>query len=232
MNLTLPLASLLILCACSPHPFSPPGRTLPLETAAAVGAGNTGVQLEGGISTEVLGPGVVHATARVRHGVGEQTDINAEGNFVYYIDDDEQVEAHRGIYSGRIGVKHAFGQHFALTGGLAAGGSAGGGFFSPDFGFIGSFENPYVVPFVSGRMVLSVPMGARGVEFFDDGVAFTQSPQLTYGYAVGTGVRVPVGPMSKPLRPALLVGFGITQIFDGEEDTGFMGVNLGFEMTI
>ena len=232
MDLKLPLSVALILTACSPHAFSPPGRTLPLETAAAVGAGNTGVQLEGGISTEVLGPGVVHATARVRHGVGEQTDVNFEANLVFYIDDDEQVEAHRGIYSGRFGVKHAFGQHFALTGGVAAGGSAGGGFFSPDVGFITSFENPYVVPFVSGRLVLSQPLGAREVEFFDDGVAFTQSPQFTYGYALATGVRVPVGPMAKPLRPALLVGFGLTQIFDGEEDTGFMGVNLGFEMTI
>lgn len=232
MDLKLPLAAVLFLTACSPHAFSPPGRTLPLETAAAVGAGNTGVQLEGGISTEILGPGLVHATARVRHGVGEQTDLNFEGNFAYFIDGDEQNEAHRGIYSGRLGIKHAFGDNFALTGGIAAGGSAGGAFLSPDVGVIAGFENPYVVPFVSGRLILSQPISAREVEFVDDGVAFMQAPQFTYGYNLTTGLRIPVGPLAKPLRPAILVGFGITQIFDGEDDAGFMSGNVGFELTL
>lgn len=232
MDLKLPVTIALLLTACSPHAFSPPGRTLPLETAAAVGAGNTGVQLEGGTSAELLGPALVHGTARVRHGVGEHTDLNVEGNFTYFLDGDEQVDVHRGIYSGRLGIKHAFGEHFALTGGIAAGGSAGGAFLSPDLGFIAGFENPYVVPFVSGRLILSQPIGAREVEFIDDGVAFMQAPQFTYGYAITTGVRIPVGPLAKPLRPAILLGFGVTQIFDGEEEAGFMGGNVGFELTL
>ncbi|MFT5355026.1 MAG: hypothetical protein ACI9KE_002239 [Polyangiales bacterium] len=232
MDLKLPVVAALLLTACSPHAFSPPGRTLPLETAAAVGVGNTAVQLEGGISAQVLGPGVVTASARVRHGVGEQTDLNVEGNFAYFVDGDPQIDMHRGIYSGRIGLKHAFGEHFALTGGVGAGGSAAGAFISPDFGFILSFENPYVVPFFSARVVLSQPMGAREVEFVDDGVAFSQAPAFTYGYAFTTGVRVPLGPIAKPLRPAILVGFGMTHIFDGEDEAAFMGVNLGFEVTL
>lgn len=232
MDLKHPLFAALMLSACTPHAFSPPGRTLPLETAAAIGAGNTGIQLEGGGSVELLGPGVVHGTARVRHGVGENTDLNVEGNFAYFVDGDDQIETHRGIYSGRFGLKHAFGEHFALTGGVAGGGSAGGGFVSPDVGFIVSYENPYVVPFASGRLVLSQPLGARAVEFVDDGVAFMQAPQFSYGYALATGVRVPVGPIAQAARPAILLGFGWTHIFDGDEESVFMGLNLGFEVTL
>ncbi len=52
--------------ACSPTLYSPPARTVPLETPRALGEGRTAVQGSLGLSSAVFDTGGVHATAPSR----------------------------------------------------------------------------------------------------------------------------------------------------------------------
>lgn len=231
MDKRLILAATLLAQACTPYVLSPPARAIPLESAATVGEDHTAVQAEGGVSGEVFGSGIAHGTVRVRHGLTPDLEISAEANALIFTNL-FATEEHRGIYSARVGVKHSFSPHFALTGGLGGGGSAAGGFFSPDVGFIAGYENPYAVPFVSGRLLLSQPFATRtvtiddGDDNMDDDV--TAAPDLTYGFAVGTGVRIPLGPRGEPTF-ALSTGVGLTFLSDGGEGRGYPGFSVGLE---
>ena len=155
------------LAACTANAISPPGRTTPLESAGGIGQGAVGVQGEAGISGAVFGPSLGHATARVRVGVLERTDVSGEANVVV-VRELEPTGTHRGIYSLRGGVKHAFTPNFAVVGGLGFGASAGGGFISPDIGFIAGIGNAYVVPFLSARLIISQPIAPQQVTLPQD----------------------------------------------------------------
>lgn len=229
---------LVALAGCAPHLYSPPGRSLPLEAAATVAPGETALQLEGGVSSAVFGPGVAHGTARVRHGVAEEIEVVVEGNAVVVLHDDEgpSSDAHRGIYGARVGAKLGFSPHFAFTFGAGAGGSAAGGFVSPDLGIIGSYDNPYVVPFLSLRGFISQPFAVRGVEINHSDRTERFTPDLTWGFAWSTGLRIPVGAYDEELlrrRAALVVGVGSTSLFDRTPGSELLfGGSVGFELTL
>lgn len=233
MDKRLILAAALVAQACTPYVLSPPARAIPLETAASVGEDRTAVQGEGGLSGQVFGPSIAHGTVRVRHGLTPELEIAGEANamvFTEVYDTDE----HRGIYTARLGVKRSFSPHFALTGGLGGGGSAAGGFFSPDVGFIAGYENPFAVPFVSGRLLLSQPFATRQVTIRNNGSGseggptVVEAPDLTFGFAVASGVRIPVGPRGEPTF-AISMGGGFTFLSDGSETQGFPGFSFGVE---
>lgn len=224
--------TVIVLAGCTPHVFSPPGRVIPLEAPATVGEGRTGIQIEGGMSSESFGEPIGHGTARVRHGLTERLEINGEASaMVFTLGDDAMTDAHRGIYSARFGVKGAFGRHFALTSGLAGGWSAGGGFLSPDIGIVTGWTNNFVVPFISTRVFFSQPLNATAVTITDNEETITAEPQPSYGVSLATGIRVPFGPRGDE-RGAFTTGFGFTVISDGDETKEFSGFNVGVELRL
>ncbi|MBX3249585.1 MAG: hypothetical protein KF901_20580 [Myxococcales bacterium] len=229
------LVLLVALAGCAPHLYSPPGRSLPLEGAATVAPGETALQLEGGVSGAVFGPTVAHGTARVRHGVAEDIEVVVEGNAVLF-ENGWSTDAHRGVYGARVGAKLGFSPHFAFTFGAGAGGSAAGGFVSPDLGLIGSYDNPYVVPFLSLRGFFSQPFAVRSVAVNHADRTELLTPDLTWGFAWSTGVRIPVGAYDEDFgrrRAALVVGVGSTSLFDREpRSEHFFGGSVGFELML
>ena len=119
---------------CSGYAHSPPGTTFPLESAKALNKGEWGVQGEFGGGGQTFGPTIFTAMARARYGLGHDLDLSLEGNAIVLGQRDlESTEDHRGIYSGRIGLKYELQSWIAFTAGLGGGWSAGGGFISPDF---------------------------------------------------------------------------------------------------
>ena len=226
---TLVLFSL--LTACTPHAYSPPARTIPLEAPASIGLGRTGVQVEGGLGTIVFGASYVHASARVRHGVQEQTDISVEGSFVHFLDtgDDLEGASHLGIYSGRFGVKHAFSPHVAVATGIGGGGSAGGAFISPDVALILGYENPYCVPFVSGRLAVSIPVAPREVVLEASSMPIVGTPDVTGSFALISGMRIPLA-RDDINAGALSVGMAWVQMWDRQQANAFFSAQLGLEL--
>lgn len=232
------LLTCLSLAACTANAISPPGRTTPLESAAAIGQGAVGFQGEAGMSGAFFGPSIAHATARVRVGVLERTDVSVEGNLVV-VQESEPTDTHRGIYSLRGGVKHAFTPNFALVGGLGFGASAGGGFISPDVGFIAGIENPYFVPLLGGRLILSQPIAAQQVtlpqnEDGSDLEYIVDTPEFTYGFAANLGARIPFHQPGRTIQHAFLVGCAVTFLrdVDHERAYGFISLTAGFELVL
>lgn len=222
--------SLLALLAlgCTPPIVSPPARSIPLEAPRALGRGSSSLQVEGGFSGEVFGPSVFHAGLRGRYGLRDDLDLTYEGNAFAVTnqvpDTEDGVEAepipHRGVYSARLGLKYALSPHFALAVGLGGGMSAGGGFFSPDVGVIAGYDNPHVVPFVGARVFLSQPIAPRTLTLPDGDGAVIGEPDLTLGFGITTGIRVPFGEYydHDDRRAAMLVGLGINYLADANGD--------------
>ena len=222
----------ILASACTPHVFSPPGRTIPLEGPATIDEGDTAIQVEGGMSAEVFGEPIVHGTVRLRHGVSDRLELSGEANAMFFtLHEDASTDAHRGIYGARFGVKGGFGEHFSLTGGMAGGGSSGGGFLSPDVGFIGGYTNPYCIPFFATRVFFSQPLNTNTITITDNEETFVGEPQPSFGVAIATGVRIPFGPRYAR-HGAVAVGYGFTLIADGDESKGFQGFNVGIELKL
>ncbi len=238
---TFALVALLGLAGCTPRVYSPPARALPMEAPASIGDGQTALQLEGGMSGMTFGPSLLHGTARVRHGLSEELEMSGEANIVGVVigdDDYEETDAHRGIYSARFGLKRSFSRHFALRFGLGSGGSAGGGFVSPDVGLVVGFDNPVVVPFGGVSVFTSVPLGAREVSFVNgSGDELALSPYTTLGVGWNAGLRVPFGEALDldHRRMALVFGAGGTWLrtFHGEGDKDLtVGFTFGLEIVL
>jgi len=186
--------------------------------------------VEGGFSGEVFGPSVFHAALRGRYGLRDDLDLTYEGNAFAVTNrapdaedgdgTDEEPIPHRGVYSARLGLKYALSPHFALALGVGGGMSAGGGFFSPDVGVIAGYDNPHVVPFVGARVFLSQPIAPRELTLPDGDTLVIGEPDLTLGFGVTTGIRVPFGEYydHDDRRAAMLVGLGINYLSDANGD--------------
>lgn len=70
LNLMLLLAC--VGTGCNYQVYSPPARTLPLESPATVPVGTTGIAVEGGPGGALFGPDLAFGAARIRHAVNDQ----------------------------------------------------------------------------------------------------------------------------------------------------------------
>lgn len=156
-NLLLSLV-LALVCGCSPYTRTPPTSTLPLDVGGPLGDGHLSVAAEGGMAVALGEPTVVHATARLSRGVGDQVNMSAETHF-------------RGA---GLGVRDSFG----WRGGVAyavvdkpwrvmAHGAAGGAAYSDAWyagGGLGvtlAYAGGWFVPFLAIRTDLTVPVWAK-----------------------------------------------------------------------
>lgn len=220
---------------CNHHVFSPPARTMPLESPETLAPGETGVAVEGTHHGEVFGPDVTGGTLRVRHGLVEDVDGVAEAG-VLHVHGDSEAGTHPNAYSLRLGTKFQLVEHFAFTMGVGGGGSAAGYFFSPDVGVVLGYENEYLVPFMSFRTTFSLPIAPEEVDTTEVGNADEPqlgTPKLTGGLAWTAGLRLPLpagDPEHEGLRGSLVLGIGMTHLYDGDDDANLIGVGAGGEL--
>ncbi len=102
-----------------------------------LGAGEGALQIAGAFHSaqEPLfdeGLSAASGTLNVRYGVGAETDAAGEIS-VLQVQGQSAANTFPYVFSGRAGVKHELVHRvLSVTAGVGGGGSAGGGFFSPD----------------------------------------------------------------------------------------------------
>jgi hypothetical protein len=186
-----------LAAGCSHNVYSPPARLSALQGPEAIGAGQTAVAGElGGLGS--FGADVIGFSARGRHGLTEEVELQAEAAVVHF-DDSEAADTDQTPYMGsaRVGTKWsigALGHHLALTAGLGGGAHAGGGFTAADLGFVAGFQNRYVVPFYAMEGGVSLPIAASAVDTSredEDPGTHTDTPLTTFSVRTTMGLRVP-----------------------------------------
>jgi hypothetical protein len=227
------LLTLLFAGGCSSTLTSPPGHALHLATPASAGKGNTLVTAAVGGGGEPFGPGVVAGELRARHGVAKSTDVGVTAAAVGLVGEhDFAIRHHAGIYSLRAFAHHELVPRFvALHAGVAGGGSAGGGFLSPDVGLTLGFENPHVVPYVSGTFFVSSPLTKNTLDMRKgNDTSDLREPYLSFGPRLGTGIRIPIGPRGSPLGSIVFECGGTWLYGDDPADDRGRGLKRAFLM--
>ncbi len=215
------------LPACSTDVYLPPARLFPLESAATLPPGDTGVQVEGGAHGAFFGASASSGTLRVRHGVDDGTDASLEAS-VLHIQGGGPGESYPNAFSTRAGVKHRITSWFSLTAGLGGGASAGGGFVSPDLGAIVAYENRYFVPFLEVRGGFSQPFDAAPVVVVAGQPGVT--PPFTWMAGGIAGFRIPMrwcDPGTCNVRSSLLGGLGVSELSFAGPDSPQLLLSLG-----
>jgi hypothetical protein len=220
----------LLASACTPRVYSPPARTLPLETPATLEPGAYGFDAEGGYSGAVFGPELATAALRVRRGLDEGIEAAAELGFVH-VDRGGDTDTHPNGYLVRAGIKLQPEQAFALRAGVGGGGSAAGGFVSPDIGITLAFENAYFVPFVSGDAWVSQPIAASEIHLGtdDDGDDVWDRPKPSFGLRGTGGFRVPWN-RERPAADSFAFGLSLAHLADEDDDIGLFGISAGVQL--
>ena len=113
------------------------------------------------------------------------------------------------LFAFRVGFKYEVASWFALQAGFGGGGSAAGGFVSPDAGGIFSYQGSKVVPFVAGVVNYSWPIRAKPIVFTDgQGDVAVLRPTNTFGYYANFGIRVPFSHRDpESPRSALIIAY-------------------------
>lgn len=222
------------LTGCSAHLYSQPGRVAPLEAAKTVDDGKHSVGAFAG-PTEVHGLEMTQASVRYRQGVGEHVEVGADANLRVVTNmDDGATAVNPTIWSGRLATKWApemFGDYFAVIGGIAGGTSEAGQFVSPDLGVVFSYENKYVVPFLSADGYVSVPINAKQVDLSkksQEPGTRVGTPQVTLGLTNTLGVRVPI--VLETVTVAPMMGVSLSLIRDHDEHVGAAAANAGLDV--
>jgi hypothetical protein len=114
---------------------------------------------------------------------------------------------------------------------VGGGGSAAGGFFSPDIGAIVAYENPYLVPFLAVRGSISQPIAAQPVNTtgVGDTMTYVSIPELTWIYRGTVGLRIPLWPHER-VSGSIIGGVGITMLNDRVENAGYLSASGGAEV--
>ncbi len=224
------LLMLVAMSACNARVFSPPTGTFLTESSATVGKGRHSAGGDVFMGGALFGPHLLAYRGTYRYGLRPDVDLSASPSLLA-VRGAKSGDSHPNAYALRLGIKYAPIKHLALLAGAGGGGSAAGGFVSPDLGAIVAYENPYVIPFGSARALLSAPVSARTVHFTveddaDDGPddadsapdAYRLKPRLTLGVQLALGVRVPLTyDGDSRVRPALACSVGLTSLRDRSE---------------
>lgn len=114
--------------------------------------------------------------------------------------------------------------------GFGGGYSAGGGFVSPDLGFVSAYENRYFVPLLQARGGLSIPLGPKSIVAKDEDGTTVGRPELTCLVLVTVGGEVPLS--GATYAPAIGFGFNYVRLIDRHDDLQWWGLSMGLEVPL
>lgn len=224
-----------ILVGCNAHVYSPPARVAPLESAKPVAQGKTSAGVSAGTGSAIFGVETINATAKVRRGVTEHSEVGVDANVMRVDDSEAAADINPYIVSARVGGKWApepLRDHLGLVYGVGGGTSTGGQFVSPDVGVVAAFQNRYLVPFASANGFVSEPINAQPVDVSnkDQGEGTkVMSASRTWGVTFAGGVKWPITVAGSTVAP--IVGLSHTLVTDGDEDTEVTGLSVGADVT-
>jgi len=208
-----------------------------MSSAATLSDDQAAVAITGGMHGAVFGPALGAIDGRLRLGLRDDLELVVNGG-AYIVLEDSVADEHRGIYTGRAGLKYRLQRHVAMIAGVGGGLSPTAGVFAgADFGFIFAYENPYCIPFVALRGFYNIPIRPSGVDVgipgTDEPGDIVVRPADTLGGTLEFGVRAPVG---REDRFNLLLSGMFTALYDGrggvieEHNTLWLGGFMtGFE---
>ena len=215
---------------CSYRVYTPPARSLPLESPLPLPDGHTSVTAEAGVHSLLFGPELVGGGLRVARGI-PQGEVSVEGAALV-VQGDSAAGTDPLLAIGRAGF-HTGDRIFGFGAGLGGGWSAAGPFVSPDFELMAGYENCYLIPFGAFRTSVSLPIAPRAVDISkkEDGVgAHVLTPRTTAAFSPGIGLKIPVfhrcGAVPQ-YRAAISLGLAWTALVDADHSDTFFGVGSG-----
>jgi hypothetical protein len=222
--------------ACSHQVYSPPARTIALDTARNLTPGATSLQVAASAGGAVFGPSLIAADVAVRHGLSEEV----EGVFdlsAARVTDETSARTDPSFYGARAGVKiNPPGTGVAVTGGVGGGvAPAGGPYVSGDAGLILSIENCYLVPYAAGGGFVSEPLEPRPIQTQAGSEPRMDTPETTYGATLGLGLRLVANPGAcKGGRPApgVILGGQYTLLWDSTSEEELFSLSLGLDFPL
>ncbi|MGB5349293.1 MAG: hypothetical protein WBN10_06805 [Polyangiales bacterium] len=205
--------------ACYPYLHSPPGRMVPVEAAKALPKGDVAIAgaLSGGVGT--LGPALGAGTLQGRCGFGHGFEGAVEAGFAVIgrRDSDWNTSASHALFSARTGFKYEAASWFAVQAGFGGGGSAAGGYVSPDAGIIFSYQGDHVVPLLAAGFFYSWPINPKAIVFTDEDSIEVLLPDKTVGGYGNLGLRIPLTD-SENDGPRTALTFAYRMIFASHEE--------------
>lgn len=217
--------------ACQAHLFSPPARINLLESSATLKEGQEAAGVAGGGSGALFGFSATAIAGTYKRGVSDQFEVGVDGTFVAVDDSHAVADLDPYILGGRVKAKWApqkTKNYAAVTAGIGGGYSIdGGGYVSPDLGFIAAFENRYFVPFVGVSAFISQPIASKTVDISHDDEDLgtrLESAQFTWGGYLNAGFKIPFA-VGEGQTLNIYAEFHTLYLDDGDEDefaNGFM----------
>ena len=228
MKTLIALSGLLLsVVACSHNAYTPPARTIALASPDTLNKGETSVRASMSGATDIFGPEVATGSMGLRQGLDERLEVAADISYLQVIDT-SVANTNRGVGMARVGTKYrpTSYEHLALVGGVGGGYSpAAGAYLSVDGGAVIGYENPYLVPYVSGGLFGSVPLSPNEIDVtaVDDGMTYVDTPEATLGLTLSAGLKLPVK------TAALHLGFTVTTLRDDDSKDQFLSIAAGVE---
>jgi hypothetical protein len=229
------LAAALVLAlaaACSQHLYSPPTQVYAVAPVHALDTDQRAVDIDGSTHSQIFDPGYDAGSARLRVGIGNDTELSIEG-MTAIVNSNSISTASRGVYAGRGGMRFNP-DHGAIsfTAGVGAGyAPAAGSFAAIDGGISAGYDNCYVVPVASASVFASQPLEARAVDVtVDADRPMTSTPARTAGATFRGGLRVSLSPSACHAgheAPWLTAGFDVTALVDASSSAQLMGLGAG-----
>jgi hypothetical protein len=222
---------------CSQKVYSPPSQLYAVSPIAALPETQQALEIDVSRHAQIFDPPLDVGAARMRFGVGENTEMSIEGNAAA-LRTDAPSTATRTLYTGRAGVRTNPGlgafTFFAGAGGGFA--PAGGTFAAADAGLAVGYQNCVLVPSFQASAYVSEPFDARPVDVTVDADEPTfDTPTRTVGGVLRAGLRLSLSPSACRRGEQvtwLTAGFGVTTMTDGDSDASIGGFGLGIEIPI
>ncbi len=233
------LAAVLLVAfaACSQRVYAPPSQLFAVTPITALPQNRQALELEASHHAQIFDPAIEAGAARLRFGIGNDTEASLEGSTAVVRDDGPSPEP-RTFYTGRAGLRSNPG-HGAFTMFAGAGGgfgAAGGTFISADAGFAVGHVNCVLVPQAQASAYVSEPLDARPIDVTTDPDAPTfDTPHTTIGAVVRAGLRLSLSPSAcrrGEQSPWLYAGLGVTRMMDADSDAAIPGIGIGLEIPL
>jgi hypothetical protein len=223
--------------ACSQKVYSPPSQLFVVTPIAALPESKQALEIDVSRHNQIFDPPLDAGAARMRFGVGENTEISIEGTAAALRDDGPST-ATRAFYTGRAGVR-TNPEVGALTFFAGAGGgfaAAGGTFASADAGLAVGYQNCVLVPTFQASAYVSEPLDPQPIDVTVDPKDPTfDTPSRTVGGVLRAGLRLSVTPSAcrrGEQSTWLVAGVGVTKMIDADSDAAIGGIGIGIEIPL
>jgi len=231
------VAVVLLAAGCSKHIYSPPSQLFAVTPIAALPESKQSLEIDFARHAQIFDPPVDTGSARLRAGVGDNTEVSIEGAAAA-VRDEGPSPADRTFYTGRAGVRTNPGTG-AITLFAGAGGgyaAAGGTFASADAGLAIGYVNCVLVPTFQASAYVSEPLDPRPIDVTtNDQPGPLVTPSRTIGGVLRAGLRLSLSPSAcrrGEQVPWLVAGIGVTSMTDGTEDAEIPGAGIGIEIPL